>query len=116
MKKTLLITFVFLLTLFLSGFALAGDNAAQFCKDGGTELIANALADALYAAHGVQVDLDISEGACVSTVATHSNRNGVNTNALATDFCKQVVTDRNMVRGCVEHVEPALAGIFHPAE
>ena len=113
-KLVMLLVIASLLTVALSSVAFAGGhlNTSKFCKDGGRDLIANVLEGALLAAHGVEVDLNISQGACVSTIATHTSANGVNTTALATDFCKQVV-EGSSVRGCVEHVEPALLGIFH---
>ena len=43
----------FLLIISLPGLALAGDNAAKACKDGGTDLIATVLEEALFNAHGV---------------------------------------------------------------
>ncbi|MFC1657501.1 hypothetical protein ACFL2P_02900 [Candidatus Moduliflexota bacterium] len=88
-------------------------NPAKACKDGGAESIADALKAALFAAHGVDAELDVSQGACVSTVATHAGAGGVNTTALATDFCKQAVGPGSDVSWCVEHVEPALFDIFH---
>ena len=114
--KTLIISLAILSVAF-AGVVHAGQavNPAKFCKDGGTDLIATALEDALFVAHGIPVDLDISQGACVSTVATHTSASGVNTTALATDFCKQAVGPGSDLAFCVEHVEPALLGIFHPA-
>ena len=114
MKKQLMSIFaVALLAMALPGFITAGEmNAAKICKSGGTDMIATALEDALYAAHGIEADLHISQGACVSTLATHASKNGVNTNALATDFCGQVVAPSE-VRECVDHVEPAFFNIFH---
>ena len=82
--RRLIITLVLVsvLAISLSSVAFAGEpNPAKFCKNGGTDDIATALEEALYDAHGVEVDLDISQGACVSTIATHKNANGVNTNA-----------------------------------
>ena len=114
MKNQLMSIFaVMLLAVTMPGLVSAGEmNAAQICKSGGTDMIATALEDALFSAHGIEANLQISQGACVSTLATHSSRNGVNTNALARDFCSQVVGPSE-VRGCVDHVEPAFFGIFH---
>ena len=115
-KLVMLLVLVSLLTVALSSAVLADGhlNTAQFCKEEGRDLIAEALEIALLTAHEVEVDLKISQGACVSTIATHTSANGVNTTALATDFCKQVIEEYS-VRECVEHVEPALLGIFHPS-
>ena len=114
MKNQLMSIFaVMLLAVSMPGLVSAGEmNAAKICKSGGTEMIATALEDALYAAHGIEADLHISQGACVSTLATHASKNGVNTNALATDFCHQVAAPSE-VRACVDHVEPAFFNIFH---
>ncbi len=116
MKKSLAIPLIVsFLTISLCILAFAGGiSPAKFCKQGGAALIEVTLEDALYDAHGIEVDLNISQGACVSTVATHNSAKGVNTKALATDFCKQIVGEGKMIRGCVEHVEPTLRSIFHP--
>ncbi len=116
MRKQLMSIFaVALLAMALPAFTSAGEmNAAKICKSGGADMIAMALEDALYTAHGIEADLEISQGACVSTLATHSSRSGVNTNALARDFCGQLVAPSE-ARGCVDHVEPTLFSIFHGA-
>lgn len=114
MRRQLMSIFaVALLAMALPGFISAGEmNAAKICKSGGTDMIETALEDALYTAHGIEADLHISQGACVSTLATHSSRSGVNTNALAKNFCSQLVAPSE-VRACVDHVEPAFFNIFH---
>ncbi len=116
MKKVLLLaTLIAVLVVSFAGIASAApSNPAQFCKDGGREVISNALEKALLAAHGITVDINISQGACASTVATHMGADGkVNTQALATSFCKEVgATGRNLAM-CVDHVQPTLLGIFH---
>lgn len=112
-KLMMTLVLVSVLAIAFSSVAFAdGINPAKFCKDGGTELIATALENALYEAHGVEVDLDISQGACASTIATHNSANGVNTTGLAVDFCKQVIEEFS-VSECVEHVQPTLFDIFH---
>lgn len=112
-KQLMSIFAVALLAMGLPGLIAAGEmNAAKICKSGGAEMIAMALEDALYSAHGIEADLHISQGACVSTLATHASKNGVNTNALAKDFCGQVVAPSE-IRGCVDHVEPTFFNIFH---
>lgn len=88
-------------------------SPAKACKGGVADSIAEALERALFDAHGIVADLDVSQGACVSTVATHASAGGVKTTALATDFCKQAVGPGSDVSGCVEHVKPALFDIFH---
>jgi len=116
MKKVLLsAVMVAVLVVSFAGIASASPmNPGQICRNGGTELISTVLEDALYAAHGVMVDINISQGACAATVATHANPNGtVNTQALATSFCKEVGAED--LQFCVDHVEPTLLGIFHGA-
>ncbi|MEJ2108483.1 MAG: hypothetical protein P8Z37_00940 [Acidobacteriota bacterium] len=113
MKQFAWISLAAILALSMPGLLSAGEmNPAKTCKNGGTALFATLLEGALYDAHGIEADIDISQGACVSTLASHASKKGVNTKALSVDFCSQIV-DAKDVRGCVEHVEPSLFGIFH---
>jgi hypothetical protein len=116
MKKVLLSAVaIAVLVVSFAGIASAAPmNPAQLCKNGGAEYISNSLEDALYMAHGAMVEINISQGACASTVATHMNPNGkVNTQALATSFCKEVGVTGSDLAMCVDHVQPTLLGIFH---
>ncbi|MCU0502053.1 MAG: hypothetical protein MUC51_09865 [Anaerolineae bacterium] len=116
MKKVLLLaTLIAVLVVSFAGIASAApSNPAQFCKDGGREVISNALENALFAAHSIRADINISQGACASTIATHMGADGkVNTQALATSFCKQVGVTGRGLSVCVNHVQPTLLGIFH---
>lgn len=111
MKKVLLSAVaIAVLVVSFAGIASAAPmSPAQFCK-ANIEAINMTLEDALYAAHGVEVDINISQGACVSTVATHMGGK-VNTQAMAVSFCKEVGAED--LQFCVDHVGPALGGIFH---
>jgi hypothetical protein len=116
MRKVLLSAMlVAVLVVSFAGIASAAPKSpAQFCKAEGRELISSALENALFAAHGIRADINISQGACASTVATHMGADGkVNTQALATSFCKQVGVSGRDLKWCVDHVQPTLLGIFH---
>jgi hypothetical protein len=115
MKKVLLSAIVVaVLALSFASVAAAGSmSPGQFCNEVGRDLISTALEEALYQAHGIEADVNISQGACASTVATHNSANGVNTQALATSFCKEVGLTGSDLAWCVDHVEPTLLGIFH---
>ena len=113
-KLVMLLVIVSLLTVALSSAVFADGhlNPAKICKNGGVTLLETVLTQVFNDAHDANVTIEISQGACVSVVATHVSANGVNVTGLATDVCKQVVSDSSSINGCVEHASPALSA-FH---
>jgi len=114
MRKVLLsaIAVTMLLVSFAGVAAAEPMRPGQLCSEGGLrDYVSGVLEQALYDAHGVWVDINVSQGACVSTLVTHMSEGGVNT--LATSFCKEVGVTGSDLAWCVDHVEPTLLGIFH---
>ena len=115
MRKVLLsAVLVGVLLLTFAGVASSDEfDAGQICKEGLREYMSWVLEQALWEAHGVEVDIEISQGACASTVSTHFEDGMVNTQALATSFCQEVGVTGADLNWCVDHVQPALPDIFH---